>query len=583
MAARPKPKVAAPKSEVAGNSLRIDYEPDGAVLTRYLLSPASVPLIMGPRASAKSTASCIKLYGNSLGQWAGRDGWIRRRTCIVRATYDELKRTTIQTWRMWFPEAVWGPIIMGHPPTHRIRKAFGRGGLDWEVVFLALDSDEAAKKLTSSEYSDAFINEAWETGRDVVSALRASVGRYPNSMLAVGHCGKCGAEEKPPSRDCPACGAVESIEWCYRPQVIMDTNGPPMGHWISYMSGLEAIPPKVKAADRLGYEKPDDWEFFIQPPGLIEEKDADGVVTGYRENPDAENRKYRRKDYYISAAAGATPEFIQRYLIGRPGTAASGSGIMHQFRTALHVAKEPFELTPGWPVLIGMDFGRTPAIVVGQKVQDRWWRVVDELDGIETSAREFAEDHAIPFLSRLVSRVDPENKWDWEFVIHCDPAGDHHSEATDTTPIREVRATGLRVIQAFAGQKFTVRRDTLNALFCKVDDGRPVITLSPRCRSLIRAMAGGYCYPRITLPDGTVIMGERPDKRNPNTHVANALEYLITGHDKGAVVLTTSGQRNSAIGGISPRPASFFTRVAGERKTRVLEKPKGFMQRRRGQ
>ena len=457
--------------------------------------------------------------------------------------------------------------------------------MDWEVVFLALDNDEAAKKLTSSEYSDAFVNEAWETGRDVVSALKASVGRYPNSMLAIGHCSKCGAEEhlgrKGSDRDCRACGAVDAIEWCYRPQVSMDTNGPPMGHWLSYMSGEEAIPPNVKAADRLGYEKPDDWEFFIQPPGLLEEKDSEGVVTGYRENPDAENRKYRRRDYYISAAAGATPEFIQRYLIGRPGTAASGSGIMHQFRSALHVAKDPFDLTPGWPVLIGMDFGRTPALVIGQKIQDRWWRIAGELDGIEQSAREFMDDHGIPFLSQMVSRVDPEGKWDWEFVIHCDPAGDHHSEATDTTPIREVRATGLRVIQAFAGQKFTVRRDTLNALFCKIDDGRPVITISPRCRSLIRALAGGYCYPRITLPDGTVIMGERPDKRNPNTHVANALEYLITGHDKGAVVLTTSGQRNGSAAGISPRPAPFFARVASERRATVLAKPQSFMRRRR--
>ena len=98
--------------------------------------------------------------------------------------------------------------------------------------------------------------------------------------------------------------------------------------------------------------------------------------------------------------------------------------------------------------------------------------------------------------------------------------------------------------------------------------------------SLIRALGGGYCYPRQTLADGTAVMGSVPDKRNPNTHIANAFEYLITGHDKGAIVLTRDGKRNQFAGGISPRGPGFFSRVAQERKAVVLQKGASFMQRR---
>ena len=36
--------------------------------------------------------------------------------------------------------------------------------------------------------------------------------------------------------------------------------------------------------------KPDNWQFFTQPSGMIEEKDEDGAVTGYKPNKKAENR-----------------------------------------------------------------------------------------------------------------------------------------------------------------------------------------------------------------------------------------------------------------------------------------------------
>lgn len=565
--------------EVSADARNIDFVPDGKVLTGYFLSDADFPFIIGPRNSAKSTGSVMKLYSNALNQWPASNGWIYRRSCIVRATYDELKRSAIKTWQMWFPEEVWGPVVMSHPPTHHIRMPWTGGGLDWEIVFLALDNDDAAKKVTSTEFSDAFLNEVWELGRDVISAIKACTNRYPNSKLSVGRCGACGAPGSG-TLDCAACGGEETVRYVYRPQVLMDTNGPPMGHWLNYMTGLEATPAGLKAEERASYEKPAGWEVFIQPPGLLVRKDEEGAVVGYEENPEAENRKYRAPGYYLAAAAGAAPDFIQRYLVGRPGTASTGRGIVHQFREEVHEAREDMKLVPGLPVYAGMDFGRTPALVVGQHIGSVTWSIVGELDGIESSAREFMSTYGVPFINGLIEQVDPDGEWDWPITIYCDPAGDHHSEATDTTPIRELRALGLHVVRALQGQKFTVRRDTMNALMGRMHDGKPAFRVSPRCRSLIRALGGGYCYPRVTLPGGTVIVAERPDKRNPNTHIANACEYLITGHDKGAVVFSGSGRAETRMGGMSPRPEPYLKRVDRERRVMRFGKPAGFMARR---
>lgn len=523
--------------------IQIDYRPDGVSLERYLMSEKRVAMIQGPRNSGKTTASIMKLFRNALGQRPSSDGWIRRRSIIVRETFAELHNSTIKSWRNWFPERTFGAVKMTNPPTHHIRipNANGKGGLDWEIIFMALATDDDIRKLNSVEASDAWVNEGWEVGRQVVTQLIATTNRYPNPR---------------------------SAEGCFMPQVLLDTNGPPLGHWLAYMSGCEAFPPGMTPDERKQYELPPNWDFFVQPPGLNVTRDDAGNVIEYEDNPAAENRRFMAPDYYIDAARGATPEYIQRYLIGRPGSAAEGSPVWHQYREAIHVATSPLKLMRGYPIIIGMDFGRTPAAAICQKPRDLYYNVVGEVQGITTSAKEFCADWLAPTLSRMIAEADPDMESEWEVKIFCDPAGEAADQGTDTTPLREVRAAGFSAVPAIAGLRFGVRRDVMNAEFRLFEGGRPKILISPTCKALIRAANGGYCYRLVRTVDGRTVQAEAPDKRNPNSHIANALEYAITGHDK-AAVMVSSGQVKPAW--MPQRPPGLMARIKNERRHQQVQ------------
>lgn len=520
------------RSAVTFPEVKFEHDPRDKVLRAYLDDDRRVVGIIGPRASAKSTYSIIKLYRNALSQPVGEHGWIRRRTAVVRRTYAELEHTTLPSWRNWLPPHVFGEVRMSKPPVHRIVVA----PLDWEIVFLALDKAEDIRFLNSMEMSDAWINEAWEVAQQIITGLVLTTNRFPNPM---------------------------SPEGCYRPQVLWDSNGPPLGHWIGYMSGLET-PPEREAGK---YALPASWGIHIQPPGVIAVRDDSGEVVGYEDNPEAENSRHRSPSYYRDAIAGATQDIIQRYLIGRPGGATSGAPVWPHFREDWHVAKGELRLVPGWPIIVGMDFGRTPAAVVCQKPFDVGWKVLEEIDGLVTSAKEFTEGHVLPLIGRMIAQEDPDHRQEWEVIFYVDPAGEHGSEATDTTPIKEVRGVvrGIaRVVPCLAGQRFTIRRDTMNVLMKQTTgSGGPALLLSIGCKSLIRSAAGGYCYGTSKrMSTGEVVVEPRPDKRNPHGHIANALEYALVGHDRGALIMSP------ASGGLieSRRSLGYFARVESERR-----------------
>src|SRR5260221_1904058 len=120
------------------------YEPDGEVLTKFLMSDNKVDIVQGRIGSGKTNAMFRRLGRHAMQQAKSqRDGLRRTRWAIIRDTFPNLKRTTIPTWRRVWPADVYGPVKMGSPPRHEI--AFGDVRI--EADFLALDSDDDIKKL----------------------------------------------------------------------------------------------------------------------------------------------------------------------------------------------------------------------------------------------------------------------------------------------------------------------------------------------------------------------------------------------------------------------------------------------------
>ncbi len=306
--------------------MKLEYTPPGPVAEQYLVDDSFVTGIRGPIGSGKSTASVMKLTRNAYRQKQSPDGIKRRRTAIIRNTYPELKTTTIKTWHQWWPETVGSWVSQG-PPTHRIRQ----GGLDWEVLFIALDNPRDVAKLLSLELSDAWINEAREVPKAVLDGLTGRIGRYP----AVRDGG------------------------CTTPQIIMDTNPPDSDHWWHKF-----------AEDAT----PEGWSFYAQPGGRT---------------PQAENAEHLPPRYYERAIPGKTEEWIKVYVDGEYGYITDGKPVWPEYRDGLHCKEFTLERGPLW---VGMDFGLTPAATIGRRMPNGRWVVDREIVTERMGAIPFAEE-----------------------------------------------------------------------------------------------------------------------------------------------------------------------------------------------
>jgi hypothetical protein len=306
--------------------LKIDYKPPGPVISAFLRDASFFRGLMGPFGSGKSTACIMDILRKSAMQTPSPDGVRRTRWAVIRNTYPELRTTTIKSWHQWIPPSI-GRWIDAGPPTHHITE----GGLDMEVLFIALDRPDDIAKLLSMELTGAWINEAREVPKAVLDGLTGRVGRFPSVML--GGCAWSG--------------------------IIADTNPPDSDHWW------------YRLAEE---QRPDGWRFFRQPGGR---------------EPNAENLPNLPPDYYTRQVAGKDEDWVRVYVDGQYGFVRDGKPVYPEFRDSLH-AKE-FEIQPHWPIHIGIDFGLTPAAVFGQRSPMGQWRWHSELVTEDMGSTRFAE------------------------------------------------------------------------------------------------------------------------------------------------------------------------------------------------
>ena len=478
-------------------------EPDGAVVEAYIASRARVKFIQGPVGSGKSTASWHALMVNALmrqrpanGAGGSAKGVRYRRTLVLRNTLKQVKDTVLPTKRLVMPEHIWGAATTSGRPRHHIRMP----GVDWEILFYGLDDpDTALEDLKSLELSDAYASEVRYLPREILVAAAERTGRYP------------------------------PVSWggCDEPQLMGDTNAPEVGSWLSVISGQSPMPEGLSADDRMAYRMPSGWEYHMQPPAVLEVRDAAGDVTGYVPNPKAENLKFLSPSYYADKISGKTRAEIETELGNRPGQKRAGKAVWPNFRVETHAVAGLVPVA-GHPLLVGVDFGRTPAAAIGQHVFGGW-RVLRELVTENMGAREFAR-----LLKGRLAEWFPEH----DFAVWGDPAGENMEQSDDVSPFLSMRAEGLQVVPAPTND-WGVRRDAVGELLLKMAEGRPGFLIDKGwCPVLAAALGGQYAYPRIS---GSVDRyGDRPLK-NRFSHVADALQYLVLGGGEGRALFMRTG------------------------------------------
>ena len=438
----------------------IDYRVPGNTLARFLRSNAFVRGIRGPIGSGKSTACCIEILRRACEQKPGRDGIRRSRWVAVRNTYPELKTTTIKTWHQWVPPMI-GKWREQGPPMHRLRA----GDVDLEVLFVALDRPEDVRKLLSMEATGAWINEAREVPKSIVDGLTGRVGRFRSR------------KDGGPT-------------WA---GVIMDANAPDTDHWWY----------------RLAEEtRPEDFEFFAQPPG---------------DGPQAENVANLPGDYYRRAKSGKDEAWIKVYVRGEYAYVADGKPVYPEYHDALHC--RDVRAAPSLTVFVGIDFGLTPAAVFAQRATSGQWRMLSELVAEDMGVKRFAELLAAEMRGRYAG---------FGFDVFGDPAGDSRAQTDETTPFQILRGAGIPARPAPTND-FLQRREAVAGGMSRLVDGEPGLVVSPECRTLRKGLAGGYRYRRQKVA-GEERYKDTPEK-NHFSHVCDAAQYLMLGAGEGRALV----------------------------------------------
>jgi hypothetical protein len=482
----------------------VEYYPPGPVAARYLADEAFVCGIRGPVGSGKSVVSIMKLLKIANAQRPSPvDGMKHSRIAIIRNTYPELKTTTIKTWHSWVPVES-GAWRDEGPPTHYIKA----NGLDMEVMFVALDRPQDVRKLLSLELTAAFINEAKEVPKAILDGLTGRVGRFPDAK----HGG------------------------CVSPQIIMDTNSPDDDHWWYVLSERDDSTPRkadmlrsIDEAERslreLGILSPNQplFSFYAQPSGLSDQAENQ---YGLSMMPGG------RLGYYTRASAGKDIAWTNVYVHGNYGYVLDGKPVYPEFFDQLHVQQANYNKRMN--VIVGVDFGLTPAAVFMQKdSMGRLW-VFDELATGDMGAVRFAE-----LIKQKLAEYGIESA-----KIIGDPAGDIRAQTDEATPFMILRANSLDAEPAETND-FVLRRESVVRPMQRLIDGKPGLIIDPRCKMLRKGMAGAYHYKRVQVA-GQERYQDKPDK-GIYSHVCEAAQYGCLGAGEGRELIRrpNSGHRRN--------------------------------------
>ncbi len=468
------------------SAMRIRYRPTPTMALVHR-SRARVRGIMGPVGSGKSVGCVMEIWRMAYQQAPDAQGVRRSRFAIVRNTYGELKQTTIKTWQAWVPDEIC-PIVYDSPIRGLLQVPHpdGKTRVEAEILFLALDKPKDVKKLLSLELTGGWINEAREIPFAIVLALRQRVGRYPAKVVA------------------PLTQA----------SVLMDTNPPDTDHWWYALAEERRTP--GSSDDTAETVSPADWFFVKQPPALLKIGPGKYLPHPAAENVDNQPLGYA---YWLDQVSGASEEWIKVYLLGDYGYVREGKLVYPEYRDDVHCAKTFLPSIRGLPLLLGWDFGLTPACIVGQLTTRGTLRVIDEFVSEHMGIKQFAQQVVLPQIAVRYPEWDLAN----DILGAGDPAGADPAQTDETTCFQVLNESGFRMVPTLTNA-FLPRREAVASFLTRMDGGDPSFQLSPRCKVLRKGFLGGYHYRRVQVP-GKTIYRDEPDK-DDFSHPHDALQYM---------------------------------------------------------
>ena len=445
----------------------IDYDPPGPVAEGFLLDDAPFSALIGPVGSGKTVASMMKCMRVATAQ----EPYKRHRYSrflFTRPTYAELRSTTIKSWLEWFPEPLtqmnWGGG--GLLSAKLVFELRDKTACNIEILFISLDRPEDVSKIRGMELTGSFMNEASESSKAAWDMMTQRVGRYPPKRWG-------------------------GPTWS---GVICDTNPPDDDHWFYRL---------------FEEDKPEGHRIFHQPGALIYKGDGQYVPNPVAENVQNQPLGY---EYWLRQVGGKTRDWCKVFLEGQYGTVSSGKPVYPEYRDETHCRE--VKPIPGLPLLLGFDYGLTPAVVVCQLSKRGQLRVLADIQSENMGIRQFARDVVRPYLATNYSG--------YTFQAVGDPAGNRRADSDEKTCFMELAEAGIPAMPAVTNE-FLARREAVAGFLTRLVDGEPAFLVNPDARNIRKGMNGGYCFKRVQII-GAERYRDVPDK-NIYSHSCEALQY----------------------------------------------------------
>lgn len=437
--------------------------------------------VAGPPGSGKSVGNAIELLAIAIRQEPTPEGIRPTKFGVIRSTYGELERTTLETLKAWLP-AKYTKINHSKPiRVHTVLPLPDGTTADIQFELIAIESAHDLGKLDSYEATAIWLNEMTGLPMELVGKAGERVGRYPPSNMwddGKNHCTYYG--------------------------VIGDYNYPPKDHWlVSYLHEGE-LPPETM--------------LYEQPPAIIEHVNQDTGEVTYTINPLAENlinlgngKKYM--DDLTTYQRLGLDDMIQTRLLCRYGRAGGdGKRVFTNFNREYHVSADAIEPMRYTDTLISIDTsGIHPCALFWQNVRGVW-QITDGIYGEEMGLEEFIDDVMTPLITMRYAGC--------KCTCVCDPANARDAR-TAVTPTDLLREHGYAAITATTN-RFKERLQACEILLNKRDKG--ALTISPHITLLIDALDGGYQYKKLKAVGVNTVFSTQPIK-NKYSHWADAFQY----------------------------------------------------------
>lgn len=409
-------------------------------------------VICGPVGSGKSALCVMDLLRKCEMQKHGSDGRRRSRWAVIRNTASQLKDTTIKTFFDWVPAGIAGTWKESERTFFLSYK-----DVEAEILFRPLDSPADIQRVLSLELTGAWLNECREIPSEIVDAVQGRLGRYPSQR----HGG---------------------FSWT---GMICDTNPPDEDTWW---------------ADHMTGSRPANWEVFRQPSGLSAE---------------AENRENLPPDYYENLCIGKSKDWINVYVHGEFGRSLAGRPVYENtFNPDIHLSKVPLKPIPNHMLVIGMDFGLTPAAVLGQMSPTGALLILEEVVGFNMGIERFVETRLRPVLHARYS-TNP-------VIIIGDPTGAYRVGTDEGSVFRTLKKKyKFKVVPASTNAPAPRVTAVEHFLTLLIDGKGGMLIDKHRCPWLVQGFRSKYFYEKKR--DGTIAASP---KKNDWSHVHDGCQYL---------------------------------------------------------